>query len=33
MGVEKMSAWTAFIIAGVVIAGFGLWAGLSKKIH
>jgi hypothetical protein len=25
-----MSAWTAFIVAGVIIAGVGLWAGLSK---
>lgn len=28
---EKMSVWTAFILAGLAIAGIGLWAGLSKQ--
>lgn len=31
MGGEKMSAWTAYAIIGVLVIGVGLWAGLTRK--
>ena len=31
MGVKIMSIWVAFIIAGVVITGVGIWAKFCLK--